>query len=102
MSRNIDLKFSRSISMADAVGKFIQDERIGDKLKNVSMLESFRSILPSSSRDKITQVKLEKHKLFVTVESSALRQDLNYSKESLLEMLHEKTGETIVRQIVFK
>jgi len=91
------------------------DRPIKDALKN--MVDAYR-LKPKLNQKKIEviwaeamgvgisrytkEVKLRKDKLFLTIDSAPLRQELSYGKEKIIKILNEELGEEVIKNVVIR
>jgi len=96
----MDYRFSKSISLSDAIGKFAKENQLDKKLESLRVAELFVSSLPESARRLVTRVDFSNGILRAQVESASLRQNLQMASASLCDIINEKLDATIVRKIM--
>ena len=47
-----------------------------------------------------TQITVRRNKLFVTIESAPLKQELSFGKEKIKKMINEELGEEYIQDVV--
>lgn len=48
------------------------------------------------------EIKLYNNKLFLTINSAPLKQELSYSKHKIINMLNEELGEEYIKEVVLR
>lgn len=98
--KTVDLRFSRNISMSDALGIFAKENKLDKKLEAIRVGEVFVSSIPESSRKYIQKVDFSNGILRAQIESASLRQNLQMASSSLCDIMNEKLNATIVHKIL--
>jgi hypothetical protein len=75
-------------------------EKIRETVKNYSVVEGFQIIFPELS--KIAQaIRLEKKTLFLRVENSVWKSELNFQKALLIEKINKHFNEQVIKTVKF-
>ena len=98
--KSTDSRFSKNISMSDALNMFTKENKLDKKLESVRIKEVFVSSIPESSRRYIVSVDYSNGIIKAKIESASLRQNLSMVTESLCDIINEKLEETIVHKIL--
>lgn len=48
------------------------------------------------------EIKLRKNKLYLTIDSSSLKQELTYSREKIAEMLNQALGDNYITDVIVR
>lgn len=59
-------------------------------------------VMGTSINEYTTELRLRRKKLFITITSAPLRQELSYSKDKLKKVVNEELGEEYVEDIVIR
>ena len=74
----------------------------GDQLDEISLVKSWEDIVGEMVARHTTDIYYKKGKLYVSLDSAPLRQELSFVKSGLVEKLNIKAGKIMVREIIFK
>jgi len=96
------MRRSKTISLAEALQDYIREMKLGDKLREVGILDSWESTVGRAIASRTTRVYIKDGILYVHLKSSIVRNELLMIKEALREKLNEKAGAEVIRDIVFK
>lgn len=96
----MDYRFSRNLSLSDALSMFAKESKIDKKLESIKISELFISSIPESSRKHIQKVDFSNGIITVKVDSPSLRQNLHMASFSLCDIINEKLEATIVHKIL--
>ncbi|MCO5233482.1 MAG: DUF721 domain-containing protein [Chitinophagales bacterium] len=98
--KEADIRYSKNISLMDALNLFVKENHLDKKLESVKVSEVFVNSIPSSSRKYIKKVDFSNGILRAQIESASLRQNLQMASSSLCELMNEKLGMNIVQKIL--
>lgn len=96
------MRRSKTQSLAEVIGDYVSEMKIGRKLKEVSVVDSWENIVGKVIASKTTSVRFSKGILHVHIKSSVIRNELLMLRESLRSKLNEVAGEDIVKEIVIR
>ena len=97
-----NMRRSKTITIAEAMQDFIREMNLGDKLKEVGVVESWESLVGKAIASRTSKVYIKDGILFVHLKSSIVKNELLMIREALREKLNEKAGGEIVKEIVFR
>lgn len=87
-------------SLTDIIEKENEFEKLRDTLKNYNVVDEFEMIFPELS--KIAKaVRTDKKTLFLKVENSVWKSELNFQKNLLIEKINNHFKEQIIKSIKF-
>ena len=96
------MRRSKTISLAEALQDYIREMKLGDKLREVGIIESWESTVGKAIASRTTRVYIKDGILYVHLRSSIVRNELLMIREALREKLNERAGAEVIRDIVFK
>lgn len=98
MARRQSLSSFKSID--DILSKEKEFSSLKETIKNYSIVDEFEKVFPELK--KITQaVKVEKQVLFLRVENSVWKSELNFRKNLITEKINKYFGEQVIKTIRF-
>lgn len=87
-------------SITDVIEKEKEFENLRVTIKNYDVVENFKYIFPELA--KIAEaVKLYKKTLFLKVENSVWKSELNFQKNALIEKINKHFKEEVIKTIKF-
>jgi predicted nucleic acid-binding Zn ribbon protein len=96
------MRRSKTISLAEAMQDYIRELNLGDKLREVSVIESWESIVGKAISSRTSKVYIKDGVLYVHLKSSIVRNELMMLREALREKLNSQAGAEVIREIVLK
>ena len=80
----------------------IEQYRIKGKLHQSRIRNQWEQMMGPTIAGYTKDIKLYKGKLYITIESAALRQELSYGKDKIKKLLNEELGEKAVKEVVIR
>ena len=86
--------------LGDLIKAFYEQHRGSEYLDEVKVVESWPKVVGPFIASHTIYLSIKDGRLFVRVDSDALRSELSYSKSLLMKNLNETVGKEIVKEIV--
>ena len=96
------MRRSKTISLAEALNDYIKEMNIGEKLNEVSVINSWEEIVGKAISSRTTKIYIKDHKLFVHLSSSVVRNELLMLREVLREKLNKNAGSEVIKEIIIR
>ena len=84
------------------LNQFVKSNRLEKGLAEYRLMKSWRELLGISISRKTKSMYIRDRKLFVTLHSSVVRNELSLMKETLIQRLNEAAGLNVIDDIVLK
>ena len=89
-------------SLGKVLEEVLQRYKLNSKINEVNLVNSWEQIVGPLIAKKTDKIQLKEKTLIVYVNSAPLKQELNYSKEQIIEMIAEKFGKGYVTELVVR
>ena len=76
--------------------------RLEGKYAEAMVIGAWPEIMGLAVANRTTELRFSEGKLFVTINSASLRQELFIAKEKIIQLLNEAAGSAAVKEIVFR
>jgi len=96
------MRRSKTISLADAVKDYIDEMKIGRKLNEVGVINSWEEIVGKAISSRTSKIYFRDNVLYVHLNSSVVRNELLMLRQVLKEKLNQKAGSEVVKDIVLR
>jgi hypothetical protein len=96
------MRRSKTISLAEALNDYIREMNLGEKLSEVTIINSWEEIVGKAISSRTTKVFIRDHILYVHLNSSVVRNELMMLREALKEKLNSKAGMEVIKDIVLR
>ena len=88
--------------LGDAIKEMLRLEGIDEKIDEHLLVRSWEKTVGPLISKHTTEIFISGKRLFVKVDSSPLKQELQYSKTKLMKDLNELVGKVVIEEIVLK
>lgn len=90
------------LSLKEALRAMIEHYRLKGKLNQNRIQSLWEKLMGPSISGYTREIKLHRNKLFITIESAALRQELSYGKDKIKKILNEELGEDFIQDVIIR
>jgi len=88
--------------IGDVLKNMVKEMKISPKLHELKIKKFWKDVMGTTINNYTKEIKLRRNKLFITIESAPLRQELMYGKEKLVKVLNREIGEEYIQDIVIR
>jgi len=92
---------SNEISLKDAIDQLLNAYKLKPKLDETKLTERWGNIVGEMIRKHTLQIFVKNKKLYIKLDSSVIRQEMMYSKSTIIDKVNAELGGRIVEEIVF-
>lgn len=78
----------------------IREYKLSPKLNETRIRESWPTVMGSMIAKYTTSISLRKGKLYLKIESAALKHELTYSKEKIKEIFNKELGDNVITDVL--
>jgi len=94
---------ANDITLKDALKVFLNDsKKIKKRLFQAKVKDFWAKSMGNSIIRHTTEVKIYREKLYISITSAPLRQELSYGKDKIKKMMNEMLGEEYVKDVVIR
>lgn len=90
------------ISLKDAIGKMIEAFGLRGKMDEAGLTARWKEIVGDMIAGHTKEVYIRNRKLFIIVDSAALRHELNFQKQRILDNIIKTMGRSVVDDVVIR
>lgn len=88
--------------ISDLLTRFVKSNRLEKGLAEYRLTKAWAELLGVTVARKTSSLTIRNRKLFVTLHSSVVRQELDMMKESLVPKLNEAAGMDVIDEVVLR
>lgn len=96
------MRRTKTMLMGDLLEEFFKRPYIAAKVAEGKLPDTWREIVGDRAADVTTELRLEKHILYVRIQSSVLRSELFYQREALKEEINRRSGVRLVNAVIIR
>lgn len=89
------------LTMKQAIQEMMQAYKLQPRMDELKLMASWAKVTGPMVQNRTRDLSIRNKVLYVKLESAALREELSYSREKLIQRLNEETGLTVINQVVF-
>lgn len=95
------MKKGNEHSMKEAVNLLLETYRIKRRFQETAVVAHWEEIMGKAIASRTSDLFIKDGKLFLKLESSVLRSELQMAKQKIIELLNDRAGSEIIRDVVF-
>ena len=93
------IRRSTEISLKDAIGKFLKDFHLDEKLRETQLVGSWEKVAGKLIARHTQEIFIREQVLYIKADSSALKQELTYMRSKLVAKLNKAAGSEVIKDI---
>ncbi len=96
------MRRTKTLLMGDLLEEFFKRPYVAAKVAEGKLPDTWRAIVGDRTADLTTELRLERHVLYVRLQSSVLRSELFYQRDALRDAINRHAGLRLVHAIDFR
>lgn len=89
-------------SLGDAIKAMLKRYSLDSKFTEAGLINSWPGVVGKMIANHTVRLRVYKRKLYVEVDSAALRNELSYAREKIKIALNREAGAEIIDEVIFK
>ena len=89
-------------SLKEVINQLLKVYKLDDKLAERRLISSWDSVMGAMIAKHTKDLSIRNKQLFVTLDSSALRNELAMAKTKIVKMLNDEVGQEVIIEVVLK
>ncbi len=90
------------LNISDALKDFVTENNLEKGLDKVNVKDAWSKLMGNAINKYTTAIELKRDTLYVKLSSSALREELSYGNQKIIDLLNEELGKTIIKKLVLR
>jgi predicted nucleic acid-binding Zn ribbon protein len=86
----------------DVISEMLSSYHIKDKLAEVDIVQQWEKLMGKLIAKNTQKLYIKDKKLFLHIESSALKQELTYSKSKIIEIINNESGTDLIHEVIIR
>ena len=95
------VKRSNEQTIGEVIKQFLHDYKLEEKLNETHIIASWEKVAGKLVANHTTRLSVKNKILFVKIDSSALRNELSYSREKIVKALNSEVKAEVIEDVVF-
>ncbi len=88
------------ISLNDALSTLIKDLKLKPRMDELKIRQLWNELMGKAISNHTKSLNLKGNKLYINVDSAALKQELYYSRSKIKELLNKEMNENIIHEVL--
>ncbi len=95
------MKHSNEQTLRQALEEMMKTYHLEGKLAEMRVIEAWATVTGKLITRHTRNLYISKKKLFVRIDSPAIKNELFYSRQKLVELLNQQAGSEVIEEVVF-
>ena len=96
------MRRTKTMLMGDLLEEFFRRPYIAAKIAEGKLPDTWRAIVGDRAADITTELRLDRHILYVRIQSSVLRSELFYQRDALRDEINRRSGMQLVNAVIVR
>ena len=96
------MRRTKTMLMGDLLEEFFRRPYIAAKIAEGKLPDTWRAIVGDRDADVTTELRLDRHILYVRIQSSVLRSELFYQRDALRDEINRRSGMQLVNAVIVR
>jgi len=92
---------SNQATIGELVDKLMKAYRLDGKLKEMDIIDSWGDMMGIAVANRTKNIVIRNKTLFLTMDSSVMRDELSHGKSIIIKRINEKAGYEIINDVYF-
>ena len=88
-------------TLGEAIKEMIETYRLEGRLNEVKLIGAWEKVAGKMISRHTKDLHIKSKKLYVSLDSPALKNELNFSREKIVKALNDAVGQQVIDEIVF-
>ncbi len=96
------MRRTKTLLLGDLLEEFFNRPYVAAKVAEGKLPETWRNVVGDRAADLTTELRLERHILYVRIQSSVLRSELFCQRDALRDALNRQAGLRLVNAVIIR
>lgn len=96
------MRRTKTMLMGDLLDEFFKRPYVAAKVAEGKLPDTWRTIVGDRAANDTTELRLDRHILYVRVRSSVLRSELFYQRDALRDAINRQSGIRLVNAVIIR
>jgi len=88
------------VTLGDAINQFLEKNNLQSKINEVKLSETWETLVGTSIKSHTKELYIKEKMLYVKVDSSVVRQEINFMKRRLTDKINKAFDYQMIEQII--
>lgn len=101
MSMDEIKRSSNETPLSEVIDKLLRAYRLDGKMKELDVIEAWPEMMGVAVANRTKEITIRNKVLYLTMESSVMRDELAYGKQIIIQRINEKAGFEMITDVWF-
>lgn len=92
---------SNQSTLGEVIDKLMKAYRLDGKLKEMDVLSAWEEMMGKAVATRTKDIQIRNKTLFLTMDSSVMREELSFGKSVIIQRINEKAGFEMITDVYF-
>lgn len=94
------MRRKNDVSIKDALEEMVSELKLKPRLNEWRIKDNWRKLMGEMIANRTTGISLRGGKLYLKVDSAALKNELTYSREKIIQIFNDELGEKAIKEVL--
>jgi predicted nucleic acid-binding Zn ribbon protein len=101
MSKEDFKRTSNEAPLSEVIDKLMRAYRLDGKMKELDIIDAWPEMMGTAVANRTKEISIKNKILYLTMDSSVMREELAYGKQIIIERINQKAGFDMIRDVWF-
>ena len=92
---------SNETPLSEVIDKLLRAYRLDGKMKELDIIDAWPEMMGTAVANRTKNISIRNKILYLTMDSSVMRDELSYGKQVIIQRINEKAGFEIINDVWF-
>lgn len=94
------MRYTNSITLGEAIDKMVKELRLKPRMDEMRIKQGWERIMGKPIARYTSHISLKGGKLYIKIENAPLKQELNYGRDKMRDLLNRELEGEVVKEVV--
>ena len=96
------MRKSNENSLKEVIDQLLEQYKLRDRLNEVRIRQSWETIMGQAINKRTSSIRIKDNTLLINVTSAPLREELQYQRSKILEMMNKELGGEFLKVVIIQ
>jgi predicted nucleic acid-binding Zn ribbon protein len=98
----LKMRKSNTQKISEVIDEYLENSGLTRKLKKARIINHWEELIGKAIAKRTTSIYIKKKTLFVSLNSSVVKNELMMMRQQIIDTINKRAGETIIEKIVIR
>ena len=96
------MKRTNNLTLGEAIKEFLSTYKLDEKLLEEKVIQSWGKVMGKMVKNHTTRLHIKNKKLYVKLDSAAIRSELSFSREKICNALNKEVNADVITDVIIR